>query len=141
MVTDSMIFLFFSRLAMFVAGVTLVLFARKMSRNTAFHYSSGISIALVGSLLVLIVVVSRMIPRRAAGVSFLVGGWAVVLYFFQALWKNFRETVLQHKQYVTVYVAVVSMLTFLIIYRLGGVQNRRTMDILQWGLQVLGKSG
>ncbi|OQV21011.1 putative Nuclear envelope integral membrane protein 1 [Hypsibius exemplaris] len=126
------------RLGMFIAGLCLMLFARKMSRNTVFHYGSGISIALVGSLLVLIYVISRMIPRKAAGVSFLVGGWAVVLYFLRTMWANFWETLSEHRQYAAAYVAAVSALTFLGIYRYGGVTNPRTMDVLQWIMQAVG---
>jgi NEMP family len=126
------------RLGMFIAGVILVLFARKMSRNSVFHYGSGISVALLGSLLVVIFLVSRMIPRKAFGASFLIGGWAMVLYFLRTMWTNFRETLLQHRNYVATYVTLVSGLTFLLIYRFGGVRNPRTMDILQWIMQFLG---
>lgn len=127
-----------SRVAMFMTGAILILFARKMSRNVVFHYSSGIAIALLGSLLVVVYLVSRMIPRKAAGATVFVGGSAVVLYIFRNLWENFRETIITHRNYVGIYVALVSIMTTLGIYRFGGVRNPRTMEILQWGLQGVG---
>lgn len=55
-----------------------------------------------------------------------------------AYWAMDHVTTLlvQHWEYVLAYVCVAGCLSFAAIYWWGGVNNPRTFDLIQWGLQL-----
>lgn len=48
---------------MLVGAVVLFFTASHLAQNTFFHYTTGISLGVVGSLLIVVYVVARMVPK------------------------------------------------------------------------------
>jgi hypothetical protein len=58
------------RLIMVVSGILLFFMAPKLGRNTLFHYLSGVSLGVLGSILILMYIVSRMFPKVKLGIIY-----------------------------------------------------------------------
>jgi hypothetical protein len=43
---------------------------------------------------------------------------------------------MEYRMHITGYAVLSATISFIICYRMGPVTNPRTMDIIQWGLQV-----
>uniref|UniRef100_A0A8C6ZJQ7 Nuclear envelope integral membrane protein 1 n=1 Tax=Nothoprocta perdicaria TaxID=30464 RepID=A0A8C6ZJQ7_NOTPE len=129
---DPMLFLvFFLGLVLFFCGDVL-------SRSQLFFYSTGITFGLLASLLILIYVVAKVMPRRSPVYFLLVGGWSFSLYLLQLVFKNLREICSSYWQYLLGYLLVAGAVSFGACYRLGPPRDRRTVALLSWGLQLLG---
>lgn len=66
----------------------------------------------------------------------IVGGWAVGLYFTRILWENARLLLVTHQTYVFWYICATGFISFILCYRVGPPTNRRSIDIIKWGLQL-----
>ncbi|XP_072020817.1 nuclear envelope integral membrane protein 1-like isoform X2 [Amphiura filiformis] len=117
-------------------GIILFFVAPRLSGNFVFHYSAGVTIGVLASLLVLVYVLSRFIPRKTGAISVLVGGWAFCLYILNWVVSNFLE--LQYKEYLIGYVVCTGLVSFAVCYYFGPVTNHRTVKLLQWSLQLIG---
>ncbi|KAF4516947.1 hypothetical protein B566_EDAN005548 [Ephemera danica] len=126
------------RLFVMLAGVVLFFMAPRMGRNTVFHYASGISLGVLGSILVLVYIISRMFPKKAIMYPLIAGGWMVMIYLANVAWENTRYIMMGYRFHLTCYIALSAAISFIACYRLGPVTNERTMNIIQWGLQAVG---
>ncbi|XP_795501.3 nuclear envelope integral membrane protein 1 isoform X2 [Strongylocentrotus purpuratus] len=123
-------------LSLLLIGLTLYLISPALSRNYIFHYSSGVAIGVLASLLILIYVFSRLVPKKTGAMSLLVGGWALVGFFMRWIVENYLTV--QYKGYIMGYIILASMISFAVCYRYGPVTDKRTENILRWGLQLIG---
>lgn len=67
----------------------------------------------------------------------LIGGGSIVLYLLRAAWENMYSILREYNYYVFGYLALSSIVSFAFCYRLGPVTNERTINLLQWSVQVL----
>lgn len=67
----------------------------------------------------------------------MVGGWALLWYFMQMAWDNVRALAVQYQIYVAYYVAAMGLISFVVCYRIGPPTNPRSIDIVQWTLQLI----
>ncbi|XP_039944376.1 nuclear envelope integral membrane protein 1 isoform X2 [Hirundo rustica] len=108
---DPKLFLvFFLGLLLFFCGDTL-------SRSQIFYYSAGISVGLLASLLVLVYMMSKVMPKKSPVYFLLVGGWSFSLYLLQLIFKNLREICKSYWQYLLGYLLLVGLLSFAVCYR------------------------
>ncbi|XP_038020362.1 nuclear envelope integral membrane protein 1 isoform X3 [Motacilla alba alba] len=129
---DPKLFLvFFLGLLLFFCGDTL-------SRSQIFYYSAGISVGLLASLLVLVYMMSKVMPKRSPVYFLLVGGWSFSLYLLQLIFKNLQEICKSYWQYLLGYLLLVGLLSFAVCYRYGPLENERSINLLSWALQFLG---
>ncbi|MBN3276941.1 NMP1B protein, partial [Polyodon spathula] len=70
-------------------------------RSPAFFYSAGISTGMIASLIVLVFIVARLLPKKSPFYVLLVGGWSFSLYLIQLVFRNLQHLIKQHWQYVT----------------------------------------
>lgn len=66
----------------------------------------------------------------------LAGGYAAVMAVAYWALDHVAALLLEHWEYVLGYVCVTGCLSFAAIYWWGGVNNPRTFDLIQWGLQL-----
>ncbi|XP_041458208.1 nuclear envelope integral membrane protein 1-like isoform X2 [Lytechinus variegatus] len=123
-------------MGLLLLGLTLFLISPALSRNYIFHYSSGVTIGVLASLLILIYVFSKFVPKKSGALSILIGGWALVGFFMRWIVDNFLSV--QYKGYIIGYIILASMISFAVCYRYGPVTDKRTENLLQWGLQLIG---
>ncbi|XP_014748002.1 PREDICTED: nuclear envelope integral membrane protein 1 [Sturnus vulgaris] len=126
-----MFLVFFLGLLLFFCGDTL-------SRSQIFYYSAGISVGLLASLLVLVYMMSKVMPKKSPVYFLLVGGWSFSLYLLQLIFKNLREICTSYWQYLLGYLLFVGLLSFAVCYRYGPLENQRSINLLSWALQLLG---
>lgn len=53
----------FNRLVMFAAGMALFIIAPMMCEKVVFHYTTGTLVGVLGSVLIVIYLVSRLVPK------------------------------------------------------------------------------
>lgn len=121
---------------MFIAGVIVFCCAPMFSRSVFFHYSSGVAIGVLASLLIIIYILSRFIPKKIGAVTFLIGGWSIVLYYIQRLADNALQS--KYREYIALYFVIAGVISFAVCYWYGPVENERTMHILQYSLHTVG---
>lgn len=76
------------RVLQFVASAALFFGVPSLCRNALVFYSCGVTVGVLASLLIVVFVVSRLLPRRTAGYAVVCFGWSLVLYLLQLLWSN-----------------------------------------------------
>ncbi|KAJ8937441.1 hypothetical protein NQ314_011830 [Rhamnusium bicolor] len=128
----------FWKLLLLGVGVLLFISAGKLSTNTLFHYICGVSLGICASCLILIYFVSRIFPRKPLMYGVLGCGWTIVIYVVQILWDNMRTIIANYKSYVIWYTVITGIISFILCYRWGPVENPRTKNLIKWTLQVLG---
>nr|XP_028577094.1 nuclear envelope integral membrane protein 1 isoform X2 [Podarcis muralis] len=119
-------------------GLLLFFCADLMSRSPLFFYSAGISIGVLSSLLIVIYVMSRMVPKKSPIYLMLVGGWSFSVYLIQLVFRNLQEICKLYWEYLLGYLLVVGCISFAVCYKYGPLENERSINLLTWGLQVLG---
>ena len=69
----------------------------------------------------------------------MIGGWSVTLWAWRFLWENCQSLLETYYMYVIGYVIAASSVGFIVCYYKGPVSNPRTLNLLQWGIQVITK--
>uniref|UniRef100_A0A8D0HE38 Nuclear envelope integral membrane protein 1 n=1 Tax=Sphenodon punctatus TaxID=8508 RepID=A0A8D0HE38_SPHPU len=112
--------------------------AFSLCRSSLFFYSAGISIGMLSSLLILIYLMSRMVPKKSPIYFMLVGGWSFSLYLIQLVFRNLQEICKLYWEYLLGYMVVVGLFSFAVCYKYGPLENERSINLLSWALQLLG---
>jgi len=69
--------------------------------------------------------------------SVLVGGWMVGVYLLGMAYENARQLINEYSSHLAIYFLVTGLLSFFAVHRLGPVSNPRTLDCVQWSLQLV----
>eukprot|EP00095_Tigriopus_kingsejongensis_P000371 maker-scaffold319_size207808-snap-gene-0.27 protein:Tk00371 transcript:maker-scaffold319_size207808-snap-gene-0.27-mRNA-1 annotation:"hypothetical protein DAPPUDRAFT_308237" len=121
------------QVVMSLAGIALFIYAPKLCRNVFFHYTTGIAAGVLLSLLVITFFIQRKI--RTSWMGWILGVYSLSIYFLTTLWYNFRSYLIEHHLYVLGYFVVAGLTSFAVCYRMGPVENPRTLNLIQWSLQ------
>ncbi|KAM4796035.1 nuclear envelope integral membrane protein 1 [Rhinophrynus dorsalis] len=122
----------------FLIGLLLFFYGDTLSRSQLFYYSTGMTVGMVASMLILVFILSKLMPKRSPFYVLLLGGWSFSLYVIQLVFKNFQGICSEYWQYVLGYLAVVGFLSFGICYKYGPLENERSINLLNWTLQLIG---
>ncbi|EFN62545.1 Transmembrane protein 194A [Camponotus floridanus] len=124
------------RLTMMIIGIIIFWYAYILSRNSLFYYACGIIFGVTLSIILLTYMAGKLIPRGK--VMYLMFAVPMSLYLAQVLWENTHLIIVQYREWVMWYILVTSLISFVICYRFGPVTNKRTKQIIQWFLQLIG---
>uniref|UniRef100_A0A9L0SH14 Nuclear envelope integral membrane protein 1 n=1 Tax=Equus caballus TaxID=9796 RepID=A0A9L0SH14_HORSE len=122
----------------FLLGLTLFFCGDLLSRSQIFYYSTGMSVGIVASLLIIIFILSKFMPKKSPIYVILVGGWSFSLYLIQLVFKNLQEIWRCYWQYLLSYVLSVGFMSFAVCYKYGPLENERSINLLTWTLQLMG---
>ncbi|XP_016085427.1 nuclear envelope integral membrane protein 1-like isoform X1 [Sinocyclocheilus grahami] len=122
----------------FLAGLLLFCFADILSRSQVFYYSAGMSTGMIASLIILIFVISRFLPKKSPFYVLLMGGWSFSLYIIQLVFRNLQIILKDHWHLAISYAIVVGFISFAVCYRYGPLVDERSINILSWTLQIFG---
>ncbi|XP_075560272.1 nuclear envelope integral membrane protein-like [Dermacentor variabilis] len=125
-------------IAQFCFGIVAFFVAPVVSRSAAVFYTCGTSIGVFAFLLVAVFLVSRLLPRRAAGYALVLFGWSLVVSWLEFLWSNVQDVVDNYRHFVVCYVVGSAAMSFAVCYRVGPPSNPRTLNLIQWSLQLIG---
>ncbi|XP_011502203.1 PREDICTED: transmembrane protein 194A [Ceratosolen solmsi marchali] len=126
------------KLTIMVLGMFLFWFAQKLSRNTLFYYTIEIAIGVSLSVIILIYLLGKVLPKGKFMYLMMATGYTMSFYLAQILWENIQLIAMQYRNYVIYYILVTTFISFIICYRFGTVTNTRTKNIIQWMLQSFG---
>nr|KAF6453276.1 nuclear envelope integral membrane protein 1 [Molossus molossus] len=122
----------------FLLGLMLFFCGDLLSRSQIFYYSTGMSVGIVASLLIIIFILSKFMPKKSPIYIILVGGWSFSLYLIQLVFKNVQEIWRCYWQYLLSYVLIVGFMSFAVCYKYGPLENERSINLLTWTLQLMG---
>ncbi|XP_023690613.1 nuclear envelope integral membrane protein 1 [Paramormyrops kingsleyae] len=124
--------------SVFLAGLLLFIFADMLSRSQVFYYSAGMTTGMVASLIILIFIMARLLPKRSPFYVLIVGGWSFSVYLIQLVFRNLQLILKEHWHLALGYTAVVGFVSFAVCYRYGPLVEQRSINILSWVLQLFG---
>ncbi|XP_044143360.1 nuclear envelope integral membrane protein 1 isoform X2 [Bufo gargarizans] len=124
--------------AAFFIGLLLFFYGDSLSRSQLFYYGTGMSVGMVASILILVFMLSRLLPKKSPFYVLLVGGWSFSLYIIQLVFKNFQEISKEYWQYLLGYLGIVGFVSFAVCYKYGPLENERSINLLNWTLQLIG---
>ena len=119
-----------------ISGMVLFFMAPTLCRNTFFHYSTGISLGLLMS----VVLLTYLLQRRCKQSLFSWVGvvYSLSVYLMTRTWFNIKEYLTEQYIHLVVgYVLVAGLVSFAVIYRLGPPSNPRTLNLVQWAMQFV----
>ncbi|XP_037539837.1 nuclear envelope integral membrane protein 1 [Nematolebias whitei] len=122
----------------FFSGALLFVFADSLSRSPAFFYSAGMSTGMVASLIILVFILARFMPKKSPFYLVVVGGWSFCLYTIQLVFRNLKVILQEHWHMALGYVTVVGFISFAVCYRYGPLVDEKSINILSWTLQLFG---
>ncbi|XP_067095298.1 nuclear envelope integral membrane protein 1 isoform X1 [Osmerus mordax] len=122
----------------FLAGVLLFIFADSLSRSQVFYYSAGMSTGMIASLIILIFITARFLPKKSPFYVMIVCGWSFSVYIIQLVFRNLHLILKEHWHLAFGYSAVVGFISFAVCYRHGPLVEQRSINILSWTLQLFG---
>ncbi|XP_011536360.1 nuclear envelope integral membrane protein 1 isoform X3 [Homo sapiens] len=111
---------------------------KELEQSQIFYYSTGMTVGIVASLLIIIFILSKFMPKKSPIYVILVGGWSFSLYLIQLVFKNLQEIWRCYWQYLLSYVLTVGFMSFAVCYKYGPLENERSINLLTWTLQLMG---
>ncbi|XP_072105966.1 nuclear envelope integral membrane protein 1 isoform X1 [Mobula birostris] len=122
----------------FALGMLLFFYAESLSRSQLFFYTSGMSLGVLASAIIVIFLLSRFLPKRSSLYLLMAGGWSVSLYLIQVTIRNLHFLLKEYWQYVLGYVIISGFVSFAICYKYGPPEEQRSINLLNWTLQLCG---
>ncbi|XP_071550052.1 nuclear envelope integral membrane protein isoform X2 [Panulirus ornatus] len=127
----------FWRVVTLVSAMILFFAARCLAKNAFFHYTTGITIGILGSLLILVYILARLVPKKSGAVTLMIGGWGLIVYLIQYLWQNFLSVLKENHAIAVGYVVVAGLISFAMVYRYGPLTDTRSINLVQWAMQLV----
>ncbi|XP_042266333.1 nuclear envelope integral membrane protein 1 [Thunnus maccoyii] len=122
----------------FLTGTLLFLFADSLSRSQVFFYSAGMSTGMIASLIILLFILARFLPKKSPFYVLIIGGWSFSVYAIQLVCRNLGVILREHWNMALGYVVVVGFISFAVCYRYGPLVDKKSINILSWTLQLFG---
>ncbi|XP_032687912.1 nuclear envelope integral membrane protein 1-like isoform X3 [Odontomachus brunneus] len=123
-------------LTIMAIGVLIFWCAKTLSQNSVFYYACGILFGVTTSILILIYMAGKLVPRGKF--MYLIFAGTMSVYLARTLLENAQLIAIQYREWVMWYILITSLISFVICYRFGPVTNTRTKQIIQWFLQIAG---
>ncbi|XP_033726570.1 nuclear envelope integral membrane protein 2-like [Pecten maximus] len=130
--------------AYLAAGIVIFLSAKSWSHNTYLHYSTGVTIGVMASIVFLLIFLRRLFPQSLRRISYLMIAAATSTslwfwtYFMNQIFDPITGTLLQYWQYILGYVILTGLISFCACYRYGPVTDTRSLNLIQWFIQLVG---
>lgn len=119
-----------------LAGLVMFFMAPKLCRNTFFHYTTGISVGLLMSIVILTYLVQRRFKQSLF--SWVGLAYSLSVYLMTRTWFNIKEYLSeQYFHLVVIYVIGAGLASFAIIYRMGPPSDHRTLNLITWSMQFV----
>ncbi|XP_029790095.1 nuclear envelope integral membrane protein 2 isoform X2 [Suricata suricatta] len=127
----------FKLFLVFVAGVLLFFYAKTLSQSPIFFYSSGTVLGVLMTLVFLLLLVKRFIPKYSTFWALMVGCWFASVYVVCQLMEDLKWLWHENRMYILGYVLVAGYLSFAVCYKHGPLVDERSVTLLRWTLQLL----
>ncbi|XP_054828326.1 nuclear envelope integral membrane protein 2 isoform X2 [Eublepharis macularius] len=123
---------------LFVVGGLLFHFAHNLSRSVVFYYSAGVTFGVLATLVFLLLMLKRFIPKLSTFWILMSGCWFCTLYLFYNLKEDLKRLWYDYTRYLLGYVLIVGSVSFAVCYQHGPLAREQSMNLLMWMLQLAG---
>ncbi|XP_022365950.1 nuclear envelope integral membrane protein 2 isoform X2 [Enhydra lutris kenyoni] len=127
----------FKLFLVFVAGVFLFFYAKTLSQSPIFYYSSGTVLGVLMTLVFVLLLVKRFIPKYSTFWALMVGCWFASVYAVCGWMEDLKWLWHENRVYVLGYVLMVGFVSFAVCYKHGPLVNERSVNLLAWTLRLL----
>ena len=118
------------------AGLVIFFMAPKLCRNTFFHYTTGISVGLLMSIVILTYLLQRRFKQSLF--SWVGLAYSLSVYLMTRTWFNIKEYLTEQYFHLVVgYVLAAGLISFAVIYRMGPPSDHRTLNLITWSMQLV----
>ncbi|XP_071941564.1 nuclear envelope integral membrane protein 1b-like [Antedon mediterranea] len=121
-------------IALCIFGLVIFIYAPALSQNLLFYYSSGITIGVFASLIILVYILSRMIPRKTGAFAVIALGWSGALVILNWVFENIADK--DYQYLVICYTGISSLISFAVCYYYGPSYHERAQKLVQWAIQL-----
>lgn len=118
-----------------IVGALLFYASEKLARNEAFYYASGISIGIISSILILLFIVAKFVPKRTFGAITFLTGTSAFMFVSRWMYFNFQELGDSFKLYLFAYFAFSCIISTIFVYSNGPITNPRYINVIEWLLK------
>ncbi|KAL8183755.1 UNVERIFIED_CONTAM: hypothetical protein K2H54_050793 [Gekko kuhli] len=122
----------------FVAGGLLFHFAHNLSRSVTFYYSAGVAFGVLATLVFLLLMLKRFIPKLSTFWILMSGSWFCSLYLLYTLKEDLKQLWYDSTQYFLGYILIAGSVSFAVCYQHGPLASDQSMNLLMWTLQLAG---
>ncbi|XP_021565249.1 nuclear envelope integral membrane protein 2 [Carlito syrichta] len=127
----------FKLFLVFVAGVFLFFYAETLSQSPIFYYSSGTMLGVLMTLVFVLLLVKRHIPKYSTFGALMIGCWFASVYVVCQLMEDLKCLWCENRIYVLGYVLIVGFFSFAVCYKHGPLEDDRSRRLLTWTLRLL----
>ncbi|XP_075861870.1 nuclear envelope integral membrane protein 2 [Microcebus murinus] len=127
----------FKLFLVFVAGIFLFFYAKTLSQNPIFYYSSGTVLGLLMTSVFVLLLVKRYIPKYSTFWALMVGCWFASVYVLCQLMDELKWLWYENRIYILGYVLIVGFFSFAACYKHGPLVDDKSRCLLMWTLQLL----
>eukprot|EP00092_Neocalanus_flemingeri_P028995 GFUD01031478.1.p1 GENE.GFUD01031478.1~~GFUD01031478.1.p1 ORF type:complete len:450 (+),score=145.71 GFUD01031478.1:33-1382(+) len=122
--------------AVTMTGLAIFWMAPTLCRNTFFHYTTGISLGLLMSIVLLTYLAQRRFKQSLF--SWVGMAYSLSVYLMTRTWFNIKEYLTEQYIHLVIgYVLVAGIISFTVVYRMGPPSNPRTINLIQWSMQFV----
>lgn len=118
-----------------IVGALLFYASEKLARNEAFYYASGISIGILSSILILLFIAAKFVPKRTVGAITFLTGTSAFMFVSKWMYYNFQDLGDSFKLYLFAYFAFSCIISTIFVYSNGPITNPRYINIIEWLLK------
>ncbi|XP_077010602.1 nuclear envelope integral membrane protein 2 isoform X2 [Tamandua tetradactyla] len=126
----------FKLFLVFVVGIFLFFYAKTLSQSPIFYYSSGTMLGVLMTLIFVLLLVKRYIPKYSTFGALMVGCWFASVYVVCQLMEDLMWLWYENRIYVFGYILVVGFFSFAVCYKHGPLVDKRSINLLKWTLQL-----
>ncbi|XP_021504950.1 nuclear envelope integral membrane protein 2 [Meriones unguiculatus] len=127
----------FKLFLVFVTGIFLFFYAKTLSQSSVFYYSAGTMLGVVMTLVFVLLMVKRHIPKYSTFGALMVGCWFASVYVVCRLMEDLKQLWCGNRMYVLGYVLVVGLFSFAACYSHGPLTDDGSRGLLMWTLRLL----
>ncbi|XP_038171311.1 nuclear envelope integral membrane protein 2 isoform X2 [Arvicola amphibius] len=124
-------------LLLFVAGIFLFFSAKTLSQSPVFYYSSGTVLGVLMTLVFVLLMAKRHIPKYSTFGALMIGCWFASVYVGFQLTEDLKRLWCGHRLYVLGYFLVVGLCSFAACYWHGPLASEWSRGLLMWTLRSL----
>uniref|UniRef100_A0ABI7ZDR6 Nuclear envelope integral membrane protein 2 n=1 Tax=Felis catus TaxID=9685 RepID=A0ABI7ZDR6_FELCA len=118
-------------------SIFLFFYAKTLSRSPIFFYSSGTVLGVLMTLVFVLLLVKRFIPKYSTFWALMVGCWFASVYVVCHLMEDLKWLWHENRIYILGYVLVAGFLSFAVCYKHGPLVDERSVTLLTWTLRLL----
>ncbi|XP_052048878.1 nuclear envelope integral membrane protein 2 isoform X2 [Apodemus sylvaticus] len=127
----------FKLFLVFVTGVLLFFYAKTLSQSPVFYYCSGTMLGILMTLVFVLLMAKKHIPKYSTFGALMVGCWFASVYVLCQLVEALKWLWCGNTMFALGYVSVVGLCSFAACYSHGPLADEGSRDLLMWTLRLL----